>query len=106
MKIIKKIADEMIGNVREAREKITTAYELADTDPQAAQWYREMASSHLAFNANGHSVVSKLISEYKESAHYKEHPEYAAAMQDVWKAEHADIMKQTAEVQTMITMFK
>lgn len=106
MRKIKQIADDMICNVREAREKIGTAYELRDTDPQSAQWYKEMASAHIGFNTNGHSVVSKLIAEYKESEHHKLHPEYAEAMKDVWDAVHADIMKDTAEVQAMISTFK
>lgn len=100
------VSDDMRENVDEARDKIMTAFELKDDCPQAALWYRDMAAAHIAFNTNGHAVVTKMISDYRASDAYREHPEYADGMMDAWNAIHADVVKKTAEVQAMISTFK
>lgn len=51
MKLIQRLSNEIAGNIEEAREKIRIAYELKAEAPEAAAWYREMASAHIGFNA-------------------------------------------------------
>jgi len=106
MRMIKDVSNDIRTNIFEAREKIMTAYELKDSCPNAAAWYKEMATAHIAFNTNGHNVVAKLIADYKASEDYKLHKEYADGMADAWAGIHADLQKQTAEVQAMIQNFK
>ena len=95
-----------IRNIGEAREKIRTAYELKEADRGAAMWFRDMAEAHIRFNADGHNVVEKLIESCKNSEEYKRNPEYANGMLDAWKAMHADLLAETAEVRAMIEGFE
>lgn len=106
MKIVKRISNDMMGNIEEAREKIRTAYELKAEHPEAASWYREMAAAHINFNSSGHDVLEKLSEQYKSSDAYKRNPEYANGMMEAWQAMHTDMMARAAEVKAMIDGFK
>lgn len=106
MKLIKRISNDIAGNIDEAREKIRTAYELKSESPEAAAWYREMASAHLGFNSKGHEVSKKLIETYKNSEEYKRNPAFADGMLGVWNAIHDDLIAKTAEVKAMVEGFK
>lgn len=106
MKIIKRLSTDIAGNIDEARDKIRTAYELKAEAPEAAAWYREMASAHLSFNQNGHNVVKKLIDAYKVSDDYKRNPTYADGMIAAWEAVHNDLIAKTAEVKAMVDGWK
>lgn len=103
MKMIKKLTEEIKGNIREAEEKIMTAYKMRDVDKAVADWYKEMAVKHLAFNETGHSIVVRLIKETEETN--KSNPLYAGMMA-VYNEMHADIMAESAEVQGMIAAYK
>lgn len=106
MKIIKQLSNDIACNIDEARDKIRTAYELKAEYPEAGAWYREMASSHIAFNANGHNAVKKLIEGYKSSEDYRRNPNYADGMIDAWTVIHDDLVAKTAEVRAMIEGYK
>lgn len=106
MKIIKKLANDIAGNIDEARDKIRTAYELKAEAPEAAAWYREMASAHLSFNQNGHNTVKKLIDAYKASDDYKRNAPFADGMIAAWEAVHNDLIAKTAEVKAMVDGWK
>lgn len=106
MKLIKKLANDISGNIDEARDKIRTAYELKADAPEAAAWYREMASAHLGFNQNGHAAVKKIIEAYKASDEYKCNPTYADGMIAAWEAIHNDLIAKTAEVKAMVDGWK
>lgn len=106
MKLIKKLANDISGNIDEARDKIRTAYELKADAPEAAAWYREMASAHLGFNQNGHAAVKKIIEAYKASDEYKRNPAYADGMIAAWEAVHNDLIAKTAEVKAMVDGWK
>lgn len=106
MKLIKHISNEIAGNIDEAREKIRTAYALKAESPEAAAWYREMASAHIGFNSKGHEVAKKLIDAYKASDGYKRDPHYADGMLAAWNAIHDDLIEKTAEVKAMVDGFK
>ena len=93
----------MDENIREARKYILKAYELRDTNRQAAEWCREMASAHLTFNVSGHSLIKRMIEEKNASG---ERNEYIAGMTAVWEEMHAHMMCETAEVKAMIDTFK
>ena len=103
MKMIKWASDIISGNIREAEKYIGKAYELRETNRDAADWCREMAAKHLDFNATGHELVKKLIADYNASG--KNH-ELAPGMKAVYDEIHADLMRRTAEVQAMISGYK
>ena len=106
MKLIKRLSNEIAGNIEEAREKIRIAYELKAEAPEAAAWYREMASAHIGFNANGHAAIKKLIEAHKATDEYKRKPEYASGMLAAWEIIHADLQAKTAEVKALIDGWK
>lgn len=103
MKMIKMISEEIKGNICEAREKIGMAYRLRDKDKSAADWYKDMAAQHIAFNTAGHANVKRLIDDAKaKHADDKLMPGMVAVYEDM----HADIMRDSAEVQAMIASYK
>ena len=103
MKMIKMLSEEIKGNICEAREKICTAYKLREKDKSLADWYRDMAAQHLAFNTVGHANVKRLIDDAKSKhADDKLMPGMVAVYEDM----HADIMRDSAEVQAMISAYK
>ena len=103
MRMIKQISADIRCNISEAREKICTAYKLRDKDKAAADWYKDMAAAHLAFNTAGHANVKRLIDEAKSKrADDKLMPGMVAVYEDM----HADIMRESAEVQAMIASYK
>ena len=106
MKLIKRISNDLAGNIEEARDKIRVAYELKAEFPEAAAWYREMAAAHINFNSNGHATVKKLIDAHKNSEEYKRNPAYADGMIAAWTVIHDDLIAKTAEVKAMIDGFK
>ena len=103
MRMIKKVSDAIRGNIHEAKEKIEMAYRLRDEDKAVADWYKEMAAAHLAFNATGHTVVTKLIDHAKEHMH--DNP-MLPGMMAVYEEMHADIIAEAAEVKAMIDGYK
>ena len=103
MRMIKQVCCEINGNICEAREKICTAYKLREKDKSLADWYRDMAAQHLAFNTVGHANVKRLIEDAKvKRADDKLMPGMVAVYEDM----HADIMRDSAEVQAMIAAYK
>ena len=106
MRIIKQLSDDIACNIREAEEKINTAYRLKSANAAEAAWYKEMALAHLTFNTKAHELVVAQISAYKAGKDYAEHPEYADGMMAVWNDRHADLMADTARVRAMIDAFK
>lgn len=106
MLIIKQLSKDISCNIREAEEKIDTAYSLRSTNPAEAAWYKEMAAAHLGFNAKAHDLIGALITAYKASEDYKNHPEYADGMMAVWTGMHADMIADTARVKAMVDTFK
>ena len=103
MKMIKMISEEIKGNICEAREKIGMAYKLREKDKAAADWYKDMAAQHMAFNTAGHANVKRLIDDAKaKHADDKLMPGMVAVYEDM----HADIMRESAEVQAMIAAYK
>ena len=102
MRMIKKLSHDIRENIHEAREKIGEAYRLHDSDKAAADWYRDMAAAHLRFNEAGHQNVTRLIEEVRRKADHPLTPGMLAVYEDM----HADIIKENAEVQAMITAYK
>ena len=103
MRMIKQVCCEIKGNICEARDKIGMAYKLRDKDKAAADWYKDMAAQHLAFNTAGHANVKRLSDEAKSKrADDKLMPGMVAVYDDM----HADIMRDSAEVQAMISAYK
>lgn len=103
MRMIKQLCYEIKGNICEARDKIGMAYKLREKDKAAADWYKDMAAQHLAFNTAGHANVKRLIDDAKaKRADDKLMPGMVAVYEDM----HADIMRDSAEVQAMIAAYK
>lgn len=103
MKMIKMLSEEIKGNICEAREKIGMAYKLREKDKAVADWYKDMAAQHIAFNTAGHANVKRLIDDAKSKhADDKLMPGMVAVYEDM----HADIMRDSAEVQAMIAAYK
>lgn len=103
MRMIKMLSEEIKGNICEAREKICTAYKLREKDKAVADWYKDMAAQHLAFNQVGHACVKKLIDEAKvKRADDKLMPGMLVVYEDM----HAEIIRESAEVQAMIAAYK
>ena len=103
MKMIKMLSEEIKGNICEAREKIGMAYKLREKDKAVADWYKDMAAQHMAFNTAGHANVKRLIDDAKSKhADDKLMPGMVAVYEDM----HADIMRDSAEVQAMIAAYK
>lgn len=103
MKMIKKVSDAIRENIHEAKDKINMAYRLRDEDKAVADWYREMAAAHIAFNTNGHNVVMRLIEEAKVE---KVGNPMIPGMMAVYNEIHADLKRESAEVQAMIQNYK
>lgn len=103
MRMIKQISGDIRCNISEAREKICTAYKLRDKDKAAADWYRDMASQHLAFNTAGHANVKRLIDDAKSK---RADDKLIPGMMAVYEDMHADIMRDSAEVHAMIAAYK
>ena len=103
MRMIKKVSDSIRENIHEAREKIEMAYKLHGEDKAVADWYRDMATAHLNFNTNGHSIVVKLIDQAKtEKTGNPMMPGMMAAYNEI----HASLKLEAAEVQAMINNYK
>ena len=103
MRLIKQVCCEIKGNICEARDKIGMAYKLREKDKAAADWYKDMAAQHIAFNTAGHANVKRLIDDAKaKRADDKLMPGMVAVYEDM----HADIMRDSAEVQAMIAAYK
>ena len=103
MRMIKQISGDIRCNISEAREKICTAYKLRDKDKAAADWYRDMAAQHLAFNTAGHANVKRLIDDAKSK---RADDKLIPGMMAVYEDMHADIMRESAEVHAMIAAYK
>jgi hypothetical protein len=103
MKMIKWASDIIENNIKEAEKYAHKAHELRDVNRAAADWCKEMATSHLRFNDTGHGVVKKLIEAYVASG---EHSPLEAGMRAVYNERHADLMHRTAEVQALLNMYK
>lgn len=103
MRIIKKLSDEIKGNIHEAESKIKTAYKMRETDKAVADWYKEMAVAHMNFNVKGHELVKQMIADAKAKS--GDNP-MAPGMLMVYQEIHAEIAAESAEVQGMISAYK
>lgn len=103
MRMIKKVSDEIRHNIFEAKDKIGMAYRLHDEDKAVADWYKEMAAAHLAFNENGHKNVMRLIEHARATS--ADNP-MMSGMMAVYNEIHADLKREAAEVQAMIQNYK
>lgn len=103
MIMIKQLSRDIRENINEAREKIGEAYRIRDKNKATADWYRDMASAHLRFNDAGHQNVIRLINEARSKM---ENDPMMPGMLAVYEDMHADIIRDTAEVQAMIQNYK
>lgn len=103
MRMIKKVSDAIRENIREAKAKIEMAYRLHDEDKGVADWYKDMAAAHLAFNESGHKNVVRLIDHTKTT---KADNPMMPGMMVVYNEIHADLKREAAEVQAMIQNYK
>ena len=97
MRDIKHVVKDIEHNIREAREKITRAYNLMESNRPFADWQRDMAAQHLTFNGRGHEIVKKMIADVAAST-----DPLAPGMRAMFEDMHADLMRESAEVKAMI----
>lgn len=97
MMAIKRLVRDVECNIREAREKICKAYEMMETDRPFADWQKDMALSHLTFNARGHELLKKQVEGMAGCA-----DPLAAGMRAVYADRHAEMIRETAEIKAMI----
>ena len=97
MREIKHVVKDIEHNIREAREKITRAYNLMESNRPYADWQRDMAMQHITFNGKGHEIVKKMISDVAAST-----DPLAPGMRAMFEDMHADLMRESAEVKAMI----
>ena len=97
MREIKHVVKDIEHNIREAREKITRAYNLMESNRPYADWQRDMAMQHITFNVKGHEIVKKMIADVAAST-----DPLAPGMRAMFDDMHADIMRESAEVKAMI----
>ena len=102
MQMLKWTMEVMAGNVREARKYALKTYDLREKNKMAADWCREMAAAHLAFNANGTALAKKMM----EEARAADPSERMAGMLEVWAERHAEIAREGAEVKAMLDCIK
>lgn len=100
MREIKHVVKDIEHNIREAREKIMRAYNMMESNRAYADWQRDMAMGHLAFNAKGHEIVKKMIADVANST-----DPLAPGMRAMFEDIHADMMRDTAEVKAMIDSY-
>lgn len=100
MRLIRQLTDDIRSNIDEAERHINAAYALIETNRQAADWYRDMATAHLGFNAAGHAAARKLVDEQKANG-----SPLVPGMLAVYEAVHADLIKRTAQVRAMVDMY-
>ena len=102
---IKCILSNMMHNVAEAREKINMAYRWRDKHRGIADWFKQMAMSHLEFNAGAMQMARNGLQEVRnEHAH---NPDTSASHHAIGKCEAYEewldqIVPETAEVKAMI----
>ena len=100
MREIRDVVKTIEHNVHEAREKISKAYHLMESNRPYADWQREMAAQHLAFNSKGHEIVKKMIADQADNTH-----PLAPGMRAMYDDMHAEIIRETAEVRAMIDSY-
>lgn len=105
MKMIQWAVNIMYGNISEAQNYIHKAYALRKDNLDAACWCRDMASAHMAFNADGHELVKRLIAAHKSSDAYHSNPAYAEGMLDAWQSMHDDLIAKAEETRALISNF-
>lgn len=103
MKNIKVAADILKGNLREARKYIEMAIEYKDECPSLYDWMRNMAKAHLDFNQDGHTLIKRMIADYKMNG---KNSELAPGMMAMFNVIHADIMKDEMELTAMLQNMK
>lgn len=101
--MIKWAADIIRANLDEAEKYARKAHELKEDNKMAADWCKDMANMHLNANNAGHALVKKLIDDFAASG---KNSELAPGMKAVYNDQHNDMIRRTAEVQTMLSMYK
>ena len=100
--MLKKILFKMHENVCEARKLMRMADGLKESHRRAGDWYRDMALMHMQFNQMGREVARDMMTDEAHGGHGRMTPEVKAVYEDML----GDIMRDGAEVKTMIEMYK
>ena len=103
MQGIKRAANMIKKNQAEAKEYILMAHELKDVDKAEADLCKDAAVQHMAMVNGWHARVKKLIADYDASG--QNHP-VAEGMRMRWADDHAELMREAAEIQGMIAAYK
>ena len=103
LEYIKKAAKAMDHNLHEAETHIRKAYDMRDKCQMTADWYKDMAHRHLEFNTIGRAIYDRKM---RELAEMPEAAEYLVGIKTAYNDWIGEINEKTAEVMTMIQMYK
>ena len=103
MERLKFILDTVDGNNREARKYAGMILAYKEKQKTIADWCKEMASAHIAFNSSGMSVAKKLIEEIRSST---DKPEYTEGALSVWMERMAELSSENITIKAMIDSYK
>ena len=97
------VIDGIEHNISEARGKIKRAWEMRGICKPMADWQRDMAAGHLAYNTAGGKLAGELITQARGEYAGNER---ALGMIDAWEKWMHEAMSEMAEVRAMIDMYK
>lgn len=97
------VLDIMWGNVMEADKYIKEAHDMKDECRAYADWCRDMAAKHLEFNSTGRNVFDR-VRDMVAAEH--EHTAHMPGMMIVFDHQTHRLSRVSAEVKTMIDMYK
>ncbi|MCM1023748.1 MAG: hypothetical protein NC395_06780 [Prevotella sp.] len=94
------IADDMMGEIHDAKHRIKRAMEFKPLYPDIARREAEIAVQELVHAEKDHNSVMELIENFKKTK--GEPPEY---MMEFWKEKHEHFMEKYARAKCMIELF-
>lgn len=97
MKIIKKITDDMLEEIHDAKHRIERAMEFKPLYPDIARRESEIAVQELTHAEKDHASVVEFIENYKKTK--DDPPEY---MLEYWNEKHKRYIDKYARVKCMI----
>lgn len=101
MWIVRWIMHTMEGNLREARKYAGKAAEWKGKNPTLADWAKDMAHKHLAFNEQGMTALREAMDEYK---HEPGNAELYPGVHAMCEEHKRDMLHETAEIKAMLDM--
>lgn len=90
------------GNAMEADRYAQMACEMKERCRGAADWYRDMATKHLEFNAAGRTLFDRMRDEMRTDAKHAAHSEGALM---VYEKQMAKLSRHCAQTRAMLDAY-